>query len=268
MVPEEDRQRGTGDFQATTATSTVYPKHEPINANQVGSDKEASILTTPCRNGKTVAITTQFNGSIPEDTASSRSQKSSSSSEDATPTFLKTLLSWRVVVYILLHISFVTLNLPRTSVNMAIVCINTKREEVLSMANESGLAGNGIDEILSDGIVSAETYNRSDESISSNAYNESRVLRESYNSIINDINWDSSTVGLILSGQLFLSCLGPVLFDTLRQRIGGQLVITLTLACNSVLMVTAPVMARVSPYLLLANQILIGLTMVRLVIIQ
>ncbi|KAK3762261.1 hypothetical protein RRG08_055690 [Elysia crispata] len=165
--------------------------------------------------------------------------------------FVREIFSWRGAIYLLLHLSLIALNLPKTSTNMALVCINTKRAEVLKLVNISGLVRD-ID--VRDSAINKMGNN------SGSAYNRSQSVLEEYSYIMNDINWHSSTVGLVLSGSMFLSCIGPVLFDAILQKVGSRLIIFSTLMCNAGLMVTSPLMARSNPFLFLANRILIGLT--------
>ncbi|KAK3800387.1 hypothetical protein RRG08_052772 [Elysia crispata] len=51
------------------------------------------------------------------------------------------VFSWRLVVYIILQFSIVTLGIPRTTFNMAFVCSSTRRLEALSRMNRSGAFG-------------------------------------------------------------------------------------------------------------------------------
>ncbi|GFS23041.1 hypothetical protein ElyMa_006967000 [Elysia marginata] len=93
------------------------------------------------------SISTASNGSAKQEGSAGKDKKSSLTGGEDEPGLLSVIFSWRGAMYLLLHLSFITLNLPRSSFNMAIVCINTKRVEVLRKANISAMdayPGNGI----------------------------------------------------------------------------------------------------------------------------
>ncbi|GFO08145.1 54S ribosomal protein l4, mitochondrial [Plakobranchus ocellatus] len=170
-------------------------------------------------------------------------------------TLSEEICSWHAVIYLLLHFSFITLNLPRSTTNMAFVCVDSKRREILAMANASGLSTD-----KGQGAWATEMA----ESINDNrtiSLNRSLSVWNVHGDVMNDIHWDSGTKGLLLSAAFFLSSIGPILFDAIRQKISCRYALLSALLVNAILMFLSPELARISPHFLLVTQALLGLTL-------
>ncbi|GFS09129.1 vesicular glutamate transporter 3 [Elysia marginata] len=149
------------------------------------------------------------------------------------------ILSWRSVIYFLLHFGFIAWCIPRSATSMAFVCINSRREDVLQQFNVSANGDN-----VTSGAGSNETY------------------LADHNHVLDDISWSStgSTKGLVLSAPLILSFIGPIISDFVTRRTGSRYLFTSSQLINAILMFLSPSLARASPYVLLAGHILFGLT--------
>ena len=62
------------------------------------------------------------------------------SEEDSTrrPTLLNHIFSWRGLMYLLLHFTYIAWCTPRSATSMVFVCINSRKEKVLHYLNATG----------------------------------------------------------------------------------------------------------------------------------
>ena len=240
------RQNGTVSGKVNVAVDAVTPDDVNGNVNRKDSTTIPETDSVTCNNNEdTTSLSKREEELAPEGTTPS--------ADVDEPNLLHQIFSWRSVIYLLLHISFIALNLPRTATNMAFVCINTKRSEVLALANASGL-------ITDLDVWRAEIAILTNSNGSEMASSRNESVWDVYGHVMNDINWPSSTIGLMLSGTLFLTFIGPILYDIIRLKAGSHRLMFVTLIFNSALMISSPVLARISPYLFLINQILLGFT--------
>ena len=240
------RQNGTMSGKVTMAVDAVTP-HD-VNGNIYRNGSKTG--NYPCNNNEDTANQEKPGKEVASDVTAQGSTPSADVSE---PSLLHHIFSWRGVIYLLLHFSFIALNLPRTATNMAFVCIDSKRAEVLELANASGL-------ITDLDVWRAEIAILTNSNGSEMASSRNESVWDVYGHVMNDINWPASTTALTLSGALFLTCLGPIFYDRIRLKAGSKRLIFVTLCVNSALMISSPLFARISPYIFLANQILLGFT--------
>ncbi|GFR97022.1 sialin [Elysia marginata] len=184
---------------------------------------------------------------VSEETAAqeNKTEATQSAKEHGKLSVLDHVFSWRGMIYFLLHFTFIAWCIPRSATSMAFVCMRSRRAELLTKHNATG---------ISLGELRSQAHGNSN-------LTSGYKVSQSDLQVLQDIDWDSDTEGLVLAGPLMLAFIGPVLFDAVIQRVGARSVLTWNQLANAVLMFSAPSLARVSPYLMLANHIILGLTM-------
>ncbi|KAK3800393.1 hypothetical protein RRG08_052776 [Elysia crispata] len=149
------------------------------------------------------------------------------------------ICSWRMLLCILLQFSIVTLSLPKSTFNMAFVCSTSRRQEVLHGMNKSG-------DSAADGQL------RGNSSLDHDISHASQVMT--------DLNWNSETKGLILSSLMMPAFVGPMLSDVIRLKLGNAFVFNAIFLIAGTITFVSPLLARISPSLVIAAQIVLGLT--------
>ncbi|KAK3800388.1 hypothetical protein RRG08_052772 [Elysia crispata] len=160
------------------------------------------------------------------------------------------VFSWRLVVYIILQFSIVTLGIPRTTFNMAFVCSSTRRLEALSRMNRSGAFGPPGNDFGTGGQFWTNF------SLGQDFTYPGKVM--------SDLNWDPEIKGLVLSSPVMLAFASPLLSDVLRLRLGNSCVFSAIFLLAGTFTLMTPFLARTNTSLVIATQVALGLTMPRL----
>ncbi|RUS75156.1 hypothetical protein EGW08_017096, partial [Elysia chlorotica] len=95
-------------------------------------------------------------------------------------------LSWRMLFFVLLQFSIVTLGLPKSTFNMALVCSHTRRLAAIDRANSS---------VSSE--LDGQLWGNSSISDGQDILQTSKVMT--------DLNWDAEIKGLVLSSPMMLA---------------------------------------------------------------
>ncbi|KAH9513490.1 hypothetical protein Btru_033177 [Bulinus truncatus] len=142
------------------------------------------------------------------------------------PSFCQKMLSWRGAMVLLLHASVIVNVLPRHNLSIAIVCMVNRQT---SPDDESNSTTN-------------ETHS-----------NTTSLEVKGY-----EFDWDSEILGLLLTGVQFVSFLGPLVANFLKDKIGGKFSLTLFSITVVVFSMLTPLAARTVPYILLAIRVVSG----------
>ncbi|CAL1533546.1 unnamed protein product, partial [Lymnaea stagnalis] len=159
------------------------------------------------------------------------------------------VFSWRSMMLLLLHLSFVINTIPRNTAPMAIVCMVRPRSGDGSMDGSTnatmigvteGSLGSQMERALSAAVQINTTGEKSDDF---------------------EFDWDSNPVGLVLSSITFTSWVGPFFANLVRGYLGNKWTITLLTLGSALTTLLSPPAARIGPNVLVGLRIISGLAL-------
>ncbi|CAL1533550.1 unnamed protein product [Lymnaea stagnalis] len=155
------------------------------------------------------------------------------------------VFSWRSMMLLLLHLSCMINTMPRNTAPMAIVCMVRPRSGERSGGGSTNATRSGATE----GVLGSQLEVDSGD-----------VLMNTTIEKIDDFefDWDSNTVGLVLSAISFTSWVGPLFTDTLRGYLGNKWTLTLLTLGSAATTLLSPLAARIGPGVLVGLRVVTG----------
>ncbi|CAL1533549.1 unnamed protein product [Lymnaea stagnalis] len=155
------------------------------------------------------------------------------------------VFSWRSMMLLMLHLSFVINTIPKNTAPMAIVCMVRPRSGEMSRGGSTNATRSGV----TDGVLGSQLEVDSGD-----------VVMNTTTEKIDDFefDWDSNTVGLVLSAISFTSWVGPLFTDTLRGYLGNKWTLTLLTIGSAVATLLSPLAARIGPAVLVGLRVVSG----------
>ncbi|CAL1533545.1 unnamed protein product [Lymnaea stagnalis] len=155
--------------------------------------------------------------------------------------------SWRSMMLLMLHLSFVINTIPKNTTPIAIVCMVRPRSgETLGVGSTNattigvteGVLGSQMEGALSAAVQRNTTGEKGDDF---------------------EFDWDSKTVGLVLSAFSFTSWVGPFFGNMVRGYLGNKWTMTLLTLGSALTTLLSPPAARTGPNVLVGLRVISGL---------
>ncbi|XP_076451526.1 putative transporter slc-17.2 [Babylonia areolata] len=206
---------------------------------------------------KDSASVVQVNGSTGNDLRPDVSRQISTQSAHSkthSPSFPK-IFSWRMAMALHMHLSLVLILMLVQNMPFALVCMLKS-----SAGTNSSLMGNATS--LLGGELSAGVLGGNDTGNSSFLEEADSMGTNGTNYVDTrdtQFDWDSSTQGLLLSSTGILAFVMPLMVDLLSRKVGGKLLLFCSMLCAACVTMLSPLAARLSPYVLMALRMVIGL---------